>query len=54
MAFLTFNSTNHFHGYTINLFIFNIVVKFLVNAIEFIAFKLHFCVAVAVNTPAHT
>ena len=58
VAFLTFRSSNILHRYTIHLACFDIVVEFLVNAIELITctvvvVEINLCLAVAVNAPAH-
>ncbi len=56
MAFLTLSAANRFNSNTfcaIHFSALQVLVVFLVNAIETIVFKLHLCFAVTVDTPAH-
>ena len=58
MALLALEATDILHAHGVHLAGFDIVVEFLVNAIELIALsavviELDLCLAVAVNAPAH-
>ena len=58
MTFLTFEAADIFYGYAVHFTGFDIVMEFFVNALKFISLtiavvKIHFCIAVAVYTPAH-
>ena len=58
MTFLTFQSPNIFHGHTIHFTCFDIVMKFFIDAIEFISIsftiiKLNVSSPVAIDAPSH-
>ena len=58
VTLLAFQSADILHGHAIHLTVLDIVMEFLVNAIEFVAgsavaVELHFRLAVTVDTPAH-
>jgi archaellum biogenesis ATPase FlaH len=60
VTFLAFEAANIFHGYAVHLTGFEIVMEFLVNAVEFIAagavivIEVDFGFAVTVHAPTHT
>ena len=59
MAFSALSTTNHLHSHAVIFFVFNVLVKFLINAVKFVAIafvvvKLNIGSSVTVYTPAHT
>ncbi len=58
VAFLALQATDISNSYTVSCTGFDLVVVFLVNAIEFVSFafivvELNFCFAVTVHAPSH-
>ena len=58
MTSLALDSPDIYNSYTVHLMILDIIVKFLVNAVKFIAgaiiiVEIHFCFAMAIDAPTH-